>query len=377
MSRLATGIALLLSLAQLTVLGRLIRTARARHETTASLPESVPISVIVPVYDEQARLAPCLEGLLGSDPAVREIVVVDNGSTDRTLALVEAYRARDSRIRPVAVGDPPPGWNGKIWALHHGIRALDPSTEWVVLIDADVRPTPGACRTLVAATIESAVPCASAALPQRLAPDVLSWVLHPAFLTTLVYRFGLPQRVLRSPHRALVSGQFMALHRSLLSLLERPGALAQAMAEDVALARSLLSMGIPVAFLEFRDGTRVQMYRDGREVWNAWPRSLPVTEGASSLRLAWELGELILTQGAWFPLLVLTRRCTSLRWPAALATLIRLGILVGTRRVYPNRRRWYWLSPLADPVVVLRLLQATLCPARRWRGRTTSKGGTS
>ena len=50
--------------------------------------------------------------------------------------------------------------------------------------------------------------------------------------------------------------------------------------------------------------------------------------------------------------------------------LARLGTLAGTRRAYDNPSRAYWLSPLADVPVALRLTQSTLRPERTWRGRT-------
>ena len=56
---------------------------------------------------------------------------------------------------------------------------------------------------------------------------------------------------------------------------------------------------------------------------------------------------------------------------------LRLGILIGVARAYPDRPWSYWLSPLADLPVALRILQLTLRRRHRWRGRTyvRRKGG--
>jgi dolichol-phosphate mannosyltransferase len=68
------------------------------------------------------------------------------------------------------------------------------------------------------------------------------------------------------------------------------------------------------------------------------------------------------------------------RWPlpvlilAALLSMIRLGILSGVARAYPNRPWTYWLSPIADLPVILRIIQFALRRSHRWRGRTYRRG---
>ena len=83
------------------VLARLVRTTGG--ERIAAVDQARPgdgaVSAIVPVLNERARLAPCLEGLIAQGPELREIVVVDGGSHDGTQDLVAVYRERDSRLR--------------------------------------------------------------------------------------------------------------------------------------------------------------------------------------------------------------------------------------------------------------------------------------
>ena len=51
------------------------------------------ISIIVPVYNEEAVIASCLESLcaLNYPPERHEVLVIDNGSTDRTAQIIQAY----------------------------------------------------------------------------------------------------------------------------------------------------------------------------------------------------------------------------------------------------------------------------------------------
>jgi len=59
------------------------------------------VSVVVPARNEECFLGPCLDSVLGQTyPAERmDVLVVENGSTDRTQELARIYAARDSRVR--------------------------------------------------------------------------------------------------------------------------------------------------------------------------------------------------------------------------------------------------------------------------------------
>ena len=122
----------------------------ANSRCTTGRDQTGAVTVVGPVLNEAQRLAPCLDGLLGQGPEVGEILIVDGGSTDGTRDLVRAYARRDRRMRLVEAGPAPDDWNGKVWGLDVGERALSWSAAWLLTLDADVRPSPALARSLVA-----------------------------------------------------------------------------------------------------------------------------------------------------------------------------------------------------------------------------------
>src|SRR5829696_5216274 len=57
------------------------------------------VSVIMPAYNVAPYIGAALESALAQTFADLEVVVVDDGSTDETAAVVEPFAARDGRVR--------------------------------------------------------------------------------------------------------------------------------------------------------------------------------------------------------------------------------------------------------------------------------------
>jgi len=91
------------------------------------------VSVIVPCYNEEATLVELLDRVAAS-PWVREIVVVDDGSTDRSRALLNDY------ANPIVRVHLQPHNQGKGAALREGFALA--SAEYVVVQDADLEYDP-------------------------------------------------------------------------------------------------------------------------------------------------------------------------------------------------------------------------------------------
>jgi glycosyltransferase involved in cell wall biosynthesis len=96
------------------------------------------IVVVIPALNEEEPIADVVRECLATR-IPREVIVVDNGSTDRT-----AQRAREAGAK--VVSEPTPGY-GRACAA--GVRALSPECDTVVFLDGDGSDVPAFMNQLV------------------------------------------------------------------------------------------------------------------------------------------------------------------------------------------------------------------------------------
>src|SRR3954469_20095634 len=88
------------------------------------------ISVVVPMYNVESFLAPCLDSLLAQTLDDLEVLMVDDGSTDGSTAIAEDYARRDDRFRLIVQEN-----GGLSKARNTGIDAA--TGEFLAFLDSD------------------------------------------------------------------------------------------------------------------------------------------------------------------------------------------------------------------------------------------------
>lgn len=339
--------------------------------------EHEQVSVIVPVLNERMRLAPCLDGLIAQGEEVAEIIVVDGGSDDGTQELVSTYIRRDSRVCLVDASPIPSGLNGKAWGLRIGLRSANPDSNWILTVDADVRPLAPLTLALLHQAKKAKLSALSVATLQELG-SIGEGLLHPSLLTTLVYRFGKPGKVIHRVSEVQANGQCFLFRRKALEACNGFQGVRNSLCEDITIARTLVASGYPIGFYEAGELASVKMYTDWRDTWRNWTRSLPMHDRFSGMYTFFGLLEVMFVQALPLPLMlfliILPRRR---RWMMMLNCILgslRIGVLLGTMRAYRQRPWSYWLSPLCDLPVAIQLVRSALRRRHIWRGRVLVRG---
>ncbi|MBB4617774.1 glycosyltransferase [Sphingomonas abaci] len=137
-------VAILLGIARAVLMaGLAVHNARrtAGIEPPAFTPDRL-VSVIIPAWNEEAVIVPSVARVLASEGATIEVIVADDGSKDRTSALVAAAFGDDPRVRLLTLTN-----GGKASALNRAL--LQAKGEIIVALDADTQFEPDTIARLV------------------------------------------------------------------------------------------------------------------------------------------------------------------------------------------------------------------------------------
>lgn len=88
------------------------------------------ISVIIPFYNDELYIQQCLTAIINQTFTDLEIILVDDGSTDHSLSIVQKYQALDNRIKVIHEAN-----QGQGAARNNGIRHAH--GDYIAFIDAD------------------------------------------------------------------------------------------------------------------------------------------------------------------------------------------------------------------------------------------------
>jgi len=123
-------------------------------DASAPVPDAAPgpveVSIVTPAYAAEDTLEAALAAILAQDTERSlEVIVVDDGSPDGTLAVAERIAAAEPRVRAVATEN-----GGEASALNVGFR--EARGDFVAIVEADVEPEPRWLETCLAALADDA-----------------------------------------------------------------------------------------------------------------------------------------------------------------------------------------------------------------------------
>ena len=88
------------------------------------------VSVIVPVFNREKTIERCLDSILKQSHRCLELIVIDDGSQDKTGAICDFYKQKDSRVRVFHNKN-----HGVSYSRNYGIQHA--VGRYVIFIDSD------------------------------------------------------------------------------------------------------------------------------------------------------------------------------------------------------------------------------------------------
>lgn len=335
--------------------------------------EATSVSVVIPARDEEDTLPTLLASLRQLTVGVREVVVVDDGSQDATVSV-----ARSAGVVVLPAPAPPPGWTGKAWACHHGVRAT--SGDLLLLLDADTMLAPDALDGLLELYdrhrgLVSVQPFHGVVRPyEQLSSyfNVVSLLASDAFAR-------------HSARRPMAFGPCLLTSRADYERAGGHAAVRGEILDDVRLAAAYHRVGLPVHCAIGGQSIRMRSYPGGlRQLADGWTKNFASGASATAPQAAlgavlWVSAHHVVGVGAALALRkAVTGRGASrafgeLAWWAVAWTGVAWQMRSILRRI--GSFRWWTWALFPGPLLAFDVLfarSAALTVVRRsvrWRGR--------
>lgn len=335
--------------------------------------EGPMVSILVPARNEEGRILPCLEGLKKQSYGNYEVILLDDGSTDGTLALLDAAAAGDSRFRVISGAPLPEGWNGKPHALAQLSAAA--RSDILIFLDADMTPEVD----LISWVVTN--------LSAHRADSLSGYARHPlgsfgeALLSPVFYMPTMNLvplwRVIKSPNPKVshAIGQIFAYRRSALEAVGGYTSVRDRINDDICMARRMKSCGFRHIFLDAKEVLSGRLYESLGDAIRGLQRiQLEYFDGS-----ALTLGLIIILLGGMVlapPLMAVLRLLGGIPVPPMLWTGMLSFLAAWSVVLWDRGQKWYvpFLYPIQFSIMswvcCSSIIDGTVGRGYRWKNRT-------
>ncbi len=229
------------------------------------------VSVLIPARNEEANIAACLDAVLASRGVAIEVVVMDDGSTDRTAAIVQGYAARDGRVRLEQAPPLPSGWTGKVHACQ---RLADAARgTHLLFIDADVRLAPDAAASMTGHAARTGAGMVTG-VPRQIIRSLGEAATVPMINFLLMcYLPGGGRAFTKRSGMAAACGQLLLVERRAYDHTGGHEAVKGVLHDGLALARLMRDAGHATEIVEGAGIATCRMYTNFADCWSGFSKN--------------------------------------------------------------------------------------------------------
>ena len=341
------------------------------------------VTIVIPAFNEADNVRDCVNAVLNSsDSPQLEVWVVDDQSSDETLAIVQSIT--DPRVQVLAGKSRPAdeGWVGKNWACAQVAPLV--TGEFLLFIDADVRLKRGAIETAVAVAEREQADLLTFWMT-IVCGDWSEWLAQPIIASLFAAGYSFAEVCDPDQEAAFAVGPFMLFRRSAYEQIGGHRSVAREVVEDVQLGRRIKQHGLKLWYGLGHDMADVRMYRSFSALWEGWTKNWYIGTNRNLRQILYiAFVTLLVFTVPWLGLTIAILHLfesvngwdLSLLVVALIAIVLQYDLRRLTQKFSNIPPRYWWLSGiggvLVSAIAIVSIIKTETGWGWTWRGRNLS-----
>lgn len=230
------------------------------------------LDIVIPARNEATKIGQCLESIEHQTFSQFQVWMVNDRSTDQTGIIMRQFAQEDDRYHVIEGVDPPPGWAGKVFAIHQALPFL--SSQWVLFLDADTQLHPENLARALCYANQNQLDMLTL-IPHLLCETFWEKVILPAVAFLIGFRY--PSYQVNSPaypNVAIANGQYILIKQDVYKQLGGHQAVQGSIVEDLDFAKLAKQSGVRFQLISGISSLKVRMYTRFSELREGWTKNM-------------------------------------------------------------------------------------------------------
>jgi len=235
------------------------------NKTKIQISNDEQLTILIPARNEESNIKRCIESIDISNDLIKEIIVLDDNSEDRTWLILEEISKINKKLTIKRGLKKPDGWSGKSYACYQ--LSKFPSTNWILFIDADTELKKKAPEKLLSYSIDNNVSMLSAwpqiemkSISEKLLMPLLNFIVFTTFPAIYAKKSNMPSL-------GLAHGACILFNKKIYEDISGHELVKDSLFEDTDLAKKWRSNNQVSACINGLNIIKVRMYTSFKDIW--------------------------------------------------------------------------------------------------------------